>query len=155
MTSPEGFTRTLQSAGDGQEGRPESPIVAPPWDSIPKGKRFGRQLTPDAVPLLKAGTLLRFYSSDPWFEPGEHMPSNGEIVVFTGRVSDDFPKVGAHLEVSTLDGAVYPGGGWVFRLFQFVSDPSGRLGSGANTTEDGPVRDAPISCPPSYQGEKP
>jgi len=99
-----------------------------PWSSIPPGKRFGRRLTEDAVPKLAAGTLLRMHSEDPWFEEpdavGEH-----EIFVFTGNVSNAFPKVGPHLEIATLDGSVIPGGGYVFHLFQFVADP-------APTTED-------------------
>lgn len=94
------------------------------WTDIPPAKRFGRRLTEDAVEQVAQGTLLRFYSEDPWFEPGEHSPSNGEIVRFTGTVSMAFPKVGAHLEVQTLDGHTYPGGGWAFRMFQFVAAPA-------------------------------
>lgn len=97
------------------------------WTDIPTAKRFGRTLTSDAVEHLKAGTLLRFYSPDPWFEPGEHMPSCGEIVVFTGKVNNDYPRIGPHLEVSTIDGDVYPGGGWVYRLFQFVGEAASAL----------------------------
>ena len=96
------------------------------WGRIPPAHRFGRFLTEDAVPLIAPGSLLRFYSADPWFDPGPKMPRNGQIVVFTGNVNNDFPKVGPHLEVATLDGKVWPGGGWVFRLFQFVSDPVDR-----------------------------
>ena len=93
------------------------------WSALAPAHRFGRFLTEDAVPLIAPGTLLRFYSSDPWFEPGPDLPRCGEIVAFTGKVSNAFPKVGPHLEVAALDGKVWPGGGWVFRLFQFVSDP--------------------------------
>jgi hypothetical protein len=94
-----------------------------PWDSIPPGKRFGRYLTADAIPHLQPGTLLRYHSDDPWFEPGTRSPRLGDIVRFTGRVDLTFPKIGPHLEVATLDGRTYPGGGWVFRMFQFVADP--------------------------------
>jgi hypothetical protein len=94
------------------------------WGDIPSGKRFGRRLTADAVEHLLPGTMLRFHSENPWFEHGEGMPGYGEIVVFTGAVNLDFPKVGPHLEVARLSGGVYPGGGWVYHLFQFVSDPA-------------------------------
>lgn len=104
-------------------GAPAQPTADVAWASIPIGKRFGRYLTADAVEHIKRGTLLRFHSEDPWFEHGEHMPSYGEIVVFTGNVDNTRPLVGPHLEVASLGGHTFPGGGWVHGLFQFVSDP--------------------------------
>lgn len=98
------------------------------WDRIPPAKRFGRRLDESAVKHLAPGTLLRFYSEDPWFDPSPSSPANGDIVVFTGEVSNTFPKVGPHLEVRTLGGRVYPGGGWVYQIFQFVADPSPEMG---------------------------
>lgn len=98
------------------------------WDRIPRAKRFGRRLNESAVKHLAPGTLLRFYSEDPWFDPSPSSPANGDIVVFTGAVSNAFPKVGPHLEVRTLGGRVYPGGGWVYQIFQFVADPSPEMG---------------------------
>lgn len=95
------------------------------WVAIPPAKRFGRFLTEDAVEHIQSGSLLRFYSSDPWYpdRDGSDCPDLSDIVVFTGKVSLTFPKVGPHLEVASLDGRVYPGGGWVYRMFQFVADP--------------------------------
>lgn len=52
------------------------------------------------------------------------MPGYGQIVLFTGRGSNDYPQVGPHLEVATLDGRIFQGGGWVYRLFQFISPPT-------------------------------
>lgn len=100
-----------------------APSPDQPWPAIPPAKRFGRTLTADAVDHLAPGTLLRFCSPDPWFEAPTNGPDEGDIVVFTGEVSHAFPKVGPHLEVARLGGETYPGGGWVFRLFQFVSGP--------------------------------
>lgn len=94
-----------------------------PWGSIPPAHRFGQRLTEDAVVHhLLPGSLLRFYSGDPWFEKGESGPRNGQIVVFTGKISNDFPQIGLHIEVAGIGGHVYPGGGWVYHLFQFISD---------------------------------
>lgn len=113
-----------------------------PWASIPTGKRFGRRLTEDAVEHLLPGTLLRFHSENPWWEPSEHGPSYGEIVAFTGNVSNAFPKVGPHLEVQTLDGMIYPGGGWVYGMFQFVSDPKpSTTGTGGTHSVEPPSRE--------------
>lgn len=91
------------------------------WDRIPPGMRFGHQLTESAHLHLRSGTLLRFWSSDPWFNHGDNMPALGEIVAFTGVVNTN--DAGPHLEVARLTGGVFSGGGWVYRLFQFVSDP--------------------------------
>lgn len=92
------------------------------WADIPPAQRFGLKIEADDVQHIPAGALLRFYSPDAWFEPGPRAPRLGEIVRFTGKVDLTFPKVGPHLEVADLDGSVYPGGGWVHRLFQFVAE---------------------------------
>jgi hypothetical protein len=93
------------------------------WRGIPSALRFGRTLRAEDVAHIEPGCLLRLYSPDPWFDPGSRMPGLGDIVRFTGRVNNDFPAVGPHLEVETLGGWIYPGGGWVFDLFQFVAPP--------------------------------
>lgn len=113
---PEWNTRPLQAEG--------APAAEGAWDRIAPAKRFGRRLDEGAVPHIAPGSLLRFYSEDPWFDPSGDAPRNGDIVVFTGKVSNDFPKVGPHLEVAALSGRVYPGGGWAYQIFQFVADPA-------------------------------
>lgn len=131
----------------------DEPVSSPPstggegedWDRIPRAKRFGRRLNESAVKHLAPGTLLRFYSEDPWFDPSPSSPANGDIVVFTGEVSNTFPKVGPHLEVRTLGGRVYPGGGWVYQIFQFVADPSPEMGeNGLSREELGGDQPAPV-----------
>lgn len=129
--------RVNQMRDDGSLPGKKTPRRLPPpstggegeaWDRIPPAKRFGRRLDESAVKHLAPGTLLRFYSEDPWFDPSPSSPANGDIVIFTGAVSNTFPKVGPHLEVRTLGGRVYPGGGWVYQIFQFVADPSPEMG---------------------------
>lgn len=115
-------------AQDGPLSPPSTGGEGEDWDRIPRAKRFGRRLNESAVKHLAPGTLLRFYSEDPWFDPSPSSPANGDIVIFTGAVSNTFPKVGPHLEVRTLGGRVYPGGGWVYQIFQFVADPSPEMG---------------------------
>jgi hypothetical protein len=94
------------------------------WSKLPPAYRFGKRLTQDALDQLTPGTLLRFYSESAWFEPNPDAPRNGQVVRFTGAINNDFPKVGPHLEVADLNGATFIGGGWVYRMFQFVSDPT-------------------------------
>lgn len=107
-----------------------------PWGRIPPAKRFGRRLTADAVEILKVGTILRMYSEDPWADDYPTGPRNGELVVFTGEVSNAFPEVGPHIVVAALGGGVYPGGGYQVRLFQFVSDPLPPLGGSVPELDD-------------------
>lgn len=94
----------------------------PSWASIPPLKRFGQTLTEDAVRHLLPGTLLRLYSNDPWFEMADGEPREGDILRFTGKITAT--GAGLHLEVARLDGGAYPGGGWTYRLFQFVAEPA-------------------------------
>lgn len=97
---------------------------AQPWDMVAPAYRFGRTIQPDDVDHLEVGSLLRFYSDDPWFDDSGDMPCVGQIVRFTGNVERErFPALSPHVEVAALDGRVYPGGGWQCHLFQFVAKP--------------------------------
>lgn len=94
------------------------------WKRTPSNHLFGRTIRPEDVDHLEAGSLLRLYSSNPWFDDSGDMPKVGQIVRFTGNVERErFPAVAPHLEVAALDGRVYPGGGWQCHLFQFASPP--------------------------------
>jgi len=116
----------LERVLNGPTAQPQGREVAHPmaWKLTPSDHLFGRTIRPEDVDHLEAGTLLRFYSSDPWFDPSDNMPTNGEIVRFTGKIERErFPAVPPHLEVAALDGRVYSGGGWQCHLFQFTSPP--------------------------------
>lgn len=104
--------------------QPQAREDAEHWEQVAPAYRFGRTIRPDDVDYLKAGSLFRFYSSDPWFDDSGDMPRVGQIVRFTGNVERErFPALSPHLEVAALDGRVYPGLGWQCHLFQFVSEP--------------------------------
>ncbi|GEM_PF-5762888 len=114
--------RVLEGLDTQQQAREDVQPVE--WKRTPSNHLFGRTIRPEDVDYLEAGSLLRFYSSDPWFDASGDMPTVGQIVRFTGNVERErFPAVAPHLEVAALDGRVYPGGGWQCHLFQFASPP--------------------------------